>query len=246
MSSEKAESKSPPWKLIIGGVVLIGLFVSYFVFDGGELLKQFINWIKSLGYWGPVVFIAAYTLLTVFMIPGSVLTLGAGFAFGLGWGSVWTIIGANLGANLAFLVGRFFAQKKIQEKVQSNKKFGAIDEAVAKDGLQIVALTRLAPVFPFTLLNYLYSVTKVKWSSYALATLFGMLPGTIMYVYLGTIGRFAAEGGDKTTGEKVLFAFGLLATVVVTVLVTRKAQKILKEKTGISGDDGGEPSNEQS
>ena len=238
-----SESKKTfPWKLVFGALFLVALFVSYFVFDGDELLKQFVNWIKSLGFWGPVVFILAYAILTVFMIPGSVLTLGAGFAFGLGWGVLWSILGSNLGANLAFLTGRYFAREKIQDKIGRNEKFAAVDDAVSTEGWKIVALTRLAPAFPFTVLNYLYSLTNVKWITYALSSIIAMLPGTVMYVYLGTIGRFAAEGAAKTTGEKVLFGVGLAATVFVTILVTKKAKEILKKKTGISTD---EETNEQ-
>ncbi|MCL4104586.1 UNVERIFIED_CONTAM: hypothetical protein GTU68_004540 [Idotea baltica] len=235
-TDDPSDSKSFPWKIVIGGVLLVGLFVSYFIFDGDELLQKFIEWIKSIGVWGPIVFIAAYVILTVFMIPGSVLTLGAGFAFGLGWGSLWAAIGANLGANLAFLIGRYFARSKIQEKVSGSEKFKAVDKAVESEGWKIVALTRLAPVFPFTLLNYLYSVTGVKWLAYATATLIAMLPGTVMYVYLGTIGRFAAEGGgaEKTTGEKVFFVVGLIAVVAITVYITKIGKKALASKTDIT------------
>ncbi|MGY8640899.1 MAG: TVP38/TMEM64 family protein [Verrucomicrobiales bacterium] len=240
-NDDSDQLKSIPWKLILGFLFLAGLFASYFIFDGKALLEQFIEWIKSLGVWGPIVFIVAYIILTVFMIPGSVLTLGAGFAFGLGWGSLWAAIGANLGANLAFLIGRYFAREKIQEKVTGNEKFEAVDKAVESEGWKIVALTRLAPVFPFTLLNYLYSVTGVKWVAYATATLIAMLPGTVMYVYLGSIGRFAAEGGgaEKTTGEKIFFFVGLIAIVAITVYITKIGKKALASKTDI--DTGGEP-----
>ena len=234
------QSKSIPWKLILGFLFLAGLFASYFIFDGKAILEQFIEWIKSLGVWGPIVFVVAYIILTVFMIPGSVLTLGAGFAFGLGWGSLWAAIGANLGANLAFLIGRYFAREKIKAKVTGNEKFEAVDSSVESEGWKIVALTRLVPIFPFAPLNYLYSVTGIKWLPYAMATLIAMLPGTVMYVYLGSIGRFAAESGgaEKTTGEKIFFVVGLVAIIAVTVYVTKLAKKILSQKTNI--DTGGE------
>ncbi|KKL04544.1 hypothetical protein LCGC14_2615000 [marine sediment metagenome] len=144
-------------------------------------------------------------------------------------------IGSTLGACGAFLVGRTVARRSIERKVAGNPKFAAIDEAVGRQGFKIVLLTRLSPVFPFIFLNYAYGLTKVPFWRYALASWIGMLPGTFMYVYLGSaLGSLAeAVSGrqESSVAERVFFVAGLVMAVVVAVVVTRVARKALKTAT---------------
>jgi uncharacterized membrane protein YdjX (TVP38/TMEM64 family) len=169
-------------------------------------------------------------VLTVLFIPGSVLTLGAGAVFSVMWGSLYVSIGSTLGATAAFLVGRYLARDAIARKIEGNVRFAAIDKAVAVEGWKIVGLTRLSPVFPFTLLNYAFGLTQVKLSHYVLASWIGMMPGTVMYVYVGSLAKAATGTHTRTIGEWVLYSVGLLATVVVTGFVTRIAKKALAKK----------------
>ncbi|MBL7106523.1 MAG: TVP38/TMEM64 family protein, partial [Phycisphaerae bacterium] len=172
-----------------------------------------------------------YIAACVFLLPGSILTLGAGVVFGVIKGSVAVSIGSTLGATAAFLVGRYLARGWVTSKIAGNEKFKAIDEAVAGQGWKIVLLTRLSPVFPFNLLNYAFGLTKVKLKHYFLASWVGMIPGTVMYVYIGSLaGDLATLGtGQRTrsTGEWILYGIGLLATIAVTVFVTRIAKRAL-------------------
>jgi len=230
----KPQKKSTrKWLLYLGGsIVLIAAgIVGFKYFHGQERLKQALDWVGQLGPWGPIIFIAIYILAAVLFIPGSVLTLGAGAVFGVAWGSVYVSIGSTLGATCAFLVGRYLARNAIARKIEGNERFAAIDQAVAKEGWKIVGLTRLSPVFPFTLLNYAFGLTQVKLRDYMLASWIGMLPGTIMGAYLGSLAQAATGERERTTGEWVLYGVGLLATVVVTVFVTRVAKKALAKKT---------------
>jgi pyruvate/2-oxoglutarate dehydrogenase complex dihydrolipoamide dehydrogenase (E3) component/uncharacterized membrane protein YdjX (TVP38/TMEM64 family) len=200
-----------------------------------DLLKAALDWIGKLGPWGPVTFIGLYVVATVLFLPGSVLTLGAGAVFGVAFGSVYVSISATLGAMAAFLVGRYLARDAIVRKIEKNEKFATIDRAVAQEGWKIVLLTRLSPVFPFTLLNYAFGLTRVKLSHYVLASWIGMIPGTVMYVYLGSLVNVGAGHRQRTTGEWILYGVGLLATVIVTVFVTRVAREALAKKIGGNG-----------
>jgi uncharacterized membrane protein YdjX (TVP38/TMEM64 family) len=196
-----------------------------------DVLVRFLEWVQELGAWGPAVLAAAYIPAAVLFIPGSLLTLGAGFAFGVWRATVAVSLGSTLGAATAFLVGRTLARGWMEEKVARHPKFRAIDQAVAEQGFKIVLLTRLSPAFPFTFLNYAYGLTKVRFRDYVLASWIGMLPGTVMYVYLGSavqnLADLAVRKEERGLGEKVLFFVGLAATVVVTVLVTRLARRAL-------------------
>jgi uncharacterized membrane protein YdjX (TVP38/TMEM64 family) len=143
-----------------------------------------------------------------------------------------------MGAVAAFLVGRYLARDWVARKVEGNSRFAAIDRAVGEAGWKIVGLTRLSPVFPFNLLNYAYGLTKVSVRDYFLASWIGMIPGTVMYVYFGTVaGSLATLGagggtgggveGEAAVGQLALRLVGLLATVVVTVYITRIARRAL-------------------
>lgn len=229
---ETSSSVSWRWKWVLYAVagVLIVLALKYFHVQ--DLLKSALDWIGKLGPWGPVIFVGLYVVATVLFVPGSLLTLGAGAVFGVALGSVCVSISATLGATAAFLVGRYLARDAIARKIEKHEKFATIDRAVADEGWKIVLLTRLSPVFPFTLLNYAFGLTRVKLSHYVLASWIGMIPGTVMYVYLGSLVNVGAGHRQRTTGEWVLYGVGLLATVTVTVFVTRLARRALAKKIG--------------
>ena len=200
-----------------------------------------LQWIQGIGPRGPIFLSGFYIVACVLLLPGSVLTLGAGFLFGLGTGFVSAWIGATLGACVAFLVGRNLARAWISKKMVMNPKFAAIDEAVAREGFKIVFLLRLSPVFPFNLLNYALGLTKIPFWKYALASALGMIPGGLMYVYLGSAAGSLAQigqgGGEQTGGQRVLFWVGLAATAAVVTYVTRVARQGLQDASmaGTSG-----------
>jgi uncharacterized membrane protein YdjX (TVP38/TMEM64 family) len=203
-------------------------------FNPQEILRNALQWIDSLGSVGAIAFITLYIIATVAFLPGSILTLGAGVVFGVIFGSLYVFIGATLGATAAFLVGRYLARGWVSQKIEGNNKFRAIDEAVATEGFKIVFLTRLSPVFPFNLLNYAFGVTGVSLKDYFLGCI-GMIPGTIMYVYIGSLaGSLARIGTEEQpsnpTVQWAIRIIGFIATVGVTVYVTRLARKALEEK----------------
>jgi uncharacterized membrane protein YdjX (TVP38/TMEM64 family) len=195
-------------------------------------LIKALEWTQGLGIWGPVFVAAFYIVACVLFLPGSILTLGAGFIFKVVVGSITVSIGSTLGACAAFLVGRTVARKWIAGKVARNEKFKAIDEAVAQQGFKIVLLTRLSPIFPFNMLNYAFGLTKISFWKYALSSWIGMMPGTIMYVYLGaglrSLADVAAGQVEKSTAAKIFFWLGMGVTLIVTLFVTGVARNALK------------------
>lgn len=199
-------------------------------FNPQQWLLDALQWIDNLGELGAIAFIILYIIATIAFLPGSILTLGGGVVFGVVLGSLYVFIGAAIGATLAFLVGRYIARDWVAAKIQGNKKFRAIDEAVGREGLKIVLLTRLSPVFPFNLLNYAYGVTKVSLKDYFIGSV-GMIPGTILYVYIGSLaGNIATIGADtpsNPTVEWTIRIIGFIATVAVTIYVTKIARKAL-------------------
>lgn len=226
-----ATTRSAKARKVLLPLSILALLISAIVFlPVGEWIRSATAWVESLGFWAPLAFIIIYALAVVFFVPASVLTAGSGAIFGVFWGSVYVSIASTLGATIAFLIGRHLAGKWVEDKIQQHEQFNAISDAVADEGAKIVGLTRLSPIFPFTLLNYAYGVTRVKLSHFVLASWLGMMPGTILYVYIGSIGKAASEAGSKSPAEWSLYGVGLLATLVVTIYITKIARKALQKK----------------
>lgn len=195
-----------------------------------ELMGNALNWVEQLGPTGPAMFIFLYIAACVFFVPGSALTLGAGAIFGVVKGAIIVSVASTMGATAAFLVGRYVARDWVARKIEKNEKFKAIDSAVGDEGWKIVGLTRLSPVFPFSLLNYAYGLTRVSLRDYVLASWIGMMPGTVMYVYIGSLARLGVDAGQASTAQTALKIVGLLATVAVTVYVTKVARRALNQR----------------
>jgi uncharacterized membrane protein YdjX (TVP38/TMEM64 family) len=204
--------------------------------SAGGMIPVFAEWVDGLGPLGPIVFILGYAIAVVAFIPGSLLTLAAGAIFGLGEGTLYVFVAATLGATLAFLIARHAARAAIERRLQGDDRFAAIDRAIGKEGLKIVFLLRLSPVFPFNLLNYSLGLTQVRLVDYFVASI-GMLPGSLLYVYTGKVaGDVAAVVGGQTiekgAGDWLVLVLGLVATAIVTVFVTRIARRALADATG--------------
>ncbi|MEA5450145.1 TVP38/TMEM64 family protein [Leptolyngbya sp. CCNP1308] len=200
-----------------------------------QQLVQALAWIDGLGAIAPLAFILLYIVITVAFVPASIVTLGAGVVFGVVKGSALVFVGAMLGATAAFLVGRYGARSWVDSKIAKNRRFQAVDDAIAQDGRKIIFLLRLSPVFPFNLLNYSLGLSQISLKDYVVGTV-GILPGTIMYVYLGSlVGNLATLGADSSqppeaaTVQWIIRIVGLVATVAVTLYVTRIARRALNE-----------------
>src|ERR1041385_7294427 len=188
---DETTSKSTTCRLVALIVILIALVLAMKFLPVQHWTKNFNDWASQMGVAGIFIFIAVYAVATVLLAPGSILTIGAGFAFGLWKGFVAVSVGATLGASLAFLVARFIARNKIEAVARRNEKFQKIDNAIGKEGAKLIFLLRLSPVIPFNLSNYFYGLTSVKFWPYVFASWIGMIPGPFLYVYIGVAGPAA-------------------------------------------------------
>ena len=236
MSNDKTgNSKSVIGRLIALLVSVIALFLAMRFLPVQQWLKSFNDWVGQMGVVGVFIFIGVYVLATVLLAPGSILTIGAGFAFGLWKGFLAVSVGATLGASLAFLIGRFIARDKVEAIARRNETFREIDNAIGEEGAKLIFLLRLSPVIPFNLSNYFYGLTAVRFWPYALASWIGMMPGAFLYVYIGTAGRaavLAAAGGEAIKRGWQYWTFlgvGLAATIAVTFWVTKIARSALRK-----------------
>jgi uncharacterized membrane protein YdjX (TVP38/TMEM64 family) len=199
------------------------------------------SWITGAAAWterheevAGVLFVAAYALAAVLVIPSSILTLAAGYLFGLPLGVALTSAGSVLGAAAAFLVGRYIARDSVARRIAARPRFRALDAALRHDGFPIVLLARLSPLLPYNLLNYGLSLTDVRFRDFLLATWIGMLPVVVLYVYTGSLAKSLAtlttSGRPPSWLAHALLAIGFAATAALTVLITHRATRILRAR----------------
>lgn len=218
-------------------LAILGVFLALEFTGAGDFLKDVVQKIEGLGVWGPILFVVIYILSALFLIPASAITLGAGLAFGLWKGFIYTSVASTLAAAAAFLAGRYLFRKKVEKKIADDENFSAIYAAVEEEGWKTVALSRFSPVFPYTFLNYAFGLTKVRFWPFVLSSWIAMMPGTFLYVYLGALGNEASGGGS--TAKTIFLVVGLIATVVVTVLITKTAKRKLNEQLESADDEHG-------
>jgi len=223
-------------RIILNAIAIALLVITFHYLNINGLLQSIITWIKDQGAIGIIAFIIVYNLATVLFIPGSFLTLGGGALYGVFFGSIYVFIAATLGATFAFLIGRYCARGYVSQKIHNNMTFRAIDAAICKEGFKIVLLTRLSPIFPFNMLNYAFGITRVALKDYILGSI-GMIPSTIMYVYLGSLAMDVNLINSQLDSPQTqiiqwsLRLIGLLATISVSIYITRIAKRSLLQIT---------------
>jgi uncharacterized membrane protein YdjX (TVP38/TMEM64 family) len=161
-----------------------------------QFLKDVVQNVESMGPIGILYFGLFYTVAEVLCVPALPLTASAGYLFGLAKGTAVVLTSASIAAAIGFLIGRTFLRSFVEEKLEDYPEFQKIDKAIGKEGLKLMILLRLSPIFPFSLSNYLYGASSVGFFQYFVGTMIGFAPGTMAYVYSGEIGKALTGGGE--------------------------------------------------
>ena len=211
------------WKLAAAGLLLIGFVIAARYFPVLDWIRAFGVWSQQFGIVGAIIYGIVFGIAAILMVPCLPLTLLAGFTFGLAKGLLAVMSGIAIGAAVGFLVARYVARETVAKKVGENARFAAIDGAIAKEGWKIVGLLRTLPV-PFGVTNYLYGLTAISFWRYMAATMVGMLPGNILFVYLGAFGKRSIDG-PRHPLEYAMGGLMIVALVAVIVILRRVAQR---------------------
>jgi|SRR5688572_2316056 len=225
-------AKGPVWKW--AAVALSGVFpfIAIALLPVGAIVVGLNGLFGRLGPLGLIVFEILYVVNAVLLGPAWLLALVAGLAFGLVKGILVVWIAATLAAAAAFLIARYLARSRVEKLARKNENFEAVDRAIAKNGWKVVLLLRISPFFPYTIANYLYGLTAVRFVPYVIATAAGILPMVAIYVSIGAAGREAVEAaagkGPGSTAEWIVFAVGVACTVAAAVIITKGAKRELE------------------
>jgi uncharacterized membrane protein YdjX (TVP38/TMEM64 family) len=220
--------------LVVAGVIALIVFGRTISFD--VWFARFGAWIAGLGAAGYLLYAAAHVGVTLLMLPAVLMTIGAGFLFGLWTGTAVALAGATVGATLAFLVARYLARDRVARAAARDPRFTALDRAIGEKGWRIVFLLRMSAVVPFVLSNYVYGLTAIRFWPYVAASAIGLIPLTVLWVALGAAARrldpmdvdvASAPPMPEGLGIAVISA-GVLITAGVTVYVARLTKGILQ------------------
>jgi uncharacterized membrane protein YdjX (TVP38/TMEM64 family) len=221
-------------RVVLGVGVLGAIAIAVIRLPVTDVATRLAEGMRDTGATGILLFFAAYIISTVALLPGSLLTLAAGFAYGPGWGLLLASPASVAGATVAFVLGRTLLRDRAARTVRGYPKLRAIDAAVEREGFRLVLLLRLSPVFPFNVLNYGLSLSRVRLRTYVAASFLGMLPGTAFYAYLGSLASVAAD--LRTTGagggplRLAMYVLGFAATLAVVLVATRMARRALSSE----------------
>ncbi len=223
---------------LVAAIALLAIAATQFPI--AEWLTSLVQWIDAHKETAWLVFIAAYVAATVLMVPGSILTVAAGYVFGVLYGTALVSVSSILGATLAFVIGRALGRGWVRNRIGNDARLAAIDKATEQRGFFVMLLLRLSPIFPFNVMNYLMSLTGMRLSHYFFGSWIGMLPGTVLYVYIGSAASDLTSllAGEYDSGPwgRVFFIGGLIATAAVTVFIARFASRTLKETIGVGNE----------
>jgi uncharacterized membrane protein YdjX (TVP38/TMEM64 family) len=200
------------WKPIVLITSIIILFIVMNLYGFGQDIQTLQHWIQTQGIWGPVVFFFIYLGSVIATIPGTIFGVIAGGLFGSLVGVILISVSSTIGAIICFLIARYFARDTVARWLSKNKTMKRLDELTEKQGMMIVGLTRLIPLFPFTLLNYGFGLTKVSFRTYVFWSWLCMLPGTIIIV----VGTDALTQG-LTQGHIPLELVGVLVITIISL-----------------------------
>ncbi len=218
-----------PLLLLFFGIVALAVTQKALLLS---FLQTALEWIGRQGILAPVLFVLFFMVGTS-LLPMLALMMGGGLLFGIPWGVMYVSAGCTLSAALAFLIARNYSRDWAMKKIKKNFYLQVMDETVQKAGWKMVILTRLTPVFPFTLLNYTYGLSRIKFRDYILITWIGMLPGVFLNVYLGAVtgSLLGLKNRTPSLAEWIGFAIGTIASLTATFYMIKLIRETVKRKS---------------
>lgn len=221
--------------LQLAAIALVGLLVfgAARYFPVVEYITHAQQKIGAMQFWGGVLYPLLYGTCNVLLLPAGVVAIGSGLFFGLWWGFLFNVVGNVGGAAVAFVLGRRFGRGWVEKKFFHHHKWVALDAAIARDGWKIIFLSQVHPLFPTSLLNYLYGITRIRFGTCMLWIALGQAPGLFLYAYLGTLTQYGIRllrgKTDPHPMEYVIWIGGLVVAVAVTTALGRIALRVMAE-----------------
>ena len=215
--------------LVIAVALVFALSRFFPVVDFIGALQQRV---MSLGAWAAICYPLLFAACNVLLLPGGILAVGAGFFFGLWWGFLIVFVGNIVGTAISFALSRSIARPWFQQKLSSNAKLRTLGPAVERESWKIILLSQLHPLFPTSLLNYFYGLTRIRFGAYMLWASIGRIPGLFLYVYVGTLGQLAVRimRGENYPRRIEYWIWGgvFVTTILLLIVLGRIAYRAIQ------------------
>jgi uncharacterized membrane protein YdjX (TVP38/TMEM64 family) len=221
-------------------VLVLPLVLAHRVFPIAEWIAIVQQRVMNWGAWSAVCYPLLYACCNVLLLPGGIFSIGGGFFFGLWWGFVIVLVGNVTGAALSFFVSRVAGRRWLGRKLARSRTYEALEPAVRREGWKIILLSQLHPLFPTSLLNYLYGLTTIRFRTCMLWVAIGQAPGLFLYAYLGTLGQLGLNlfrgKSHPHPAEYVLWGGGLISLLLLVWILGRTALRLLEQAEGKTAD----------
>ena len=196
------------------------------------LIDNFLNFLFYLDTgWGIVTFVFFYIISVLLILPASWLSLLAGFLYGPYFGSIIVFLSAFIGASISFFLAKEYFVKKIETIISRFPKIKLLEKIINKGGLKLIILTRLSPLFPFSILNYFYGLNKVSYKDFSIGLLF-IIPGTYLYCALGSLSNNLDEIKNlKLNGNTTTTIISIVSTFLIVYFLTKYSNEVIKESS---------------
>jgi len=227
------------WMILASTLLVAALLGVMFYFDAQTHVVALLSWLDDKGPWAFVIFIVIDILVIVLLLPGIVVTMGAGFLFGVVAGSACVVIATTLGAVIAFLIARGFFSERAANYLLNHPKLKSLNDEFVQEGWRFILLTRMLPFFPFKLSNYFFGLTRFSTKDFLVGTFFGIIPITTFNVYLGSlvadIAQIEAGGVVRSPLAWAFYFFGFVVTLIAIFYISRHASKALNRHQRAEG-----------
>lgn len=214
-------------------VVICALILSSRFFPIVSLISELQLRVAGMGEWGAIWYPLLFAACNILLLPGGILSVGAGFFFGLWWGFALVLLGNSIGAAISFGLSHWLGRRYLSKRISTSPMLQVLDKAVARDAWKIIFLSQLHPLFPTSLLNYLFGLTRIRFWPYMLWTAVGRAPGLFLYTYLGTLGQLSLNLALGRTHPRIVeywtWGGAFAITVLLFILLTRMALRALRE-----------------
>jgi len=229
---QRANWTRSPLLWMAGSIAGVGVIVGLlYAFGVHQQIVDLLRWFDEQGAWAALFFIVLMVAAMVLLLPGVLLTTGAGFVFGVIEGTLYVVIGTTIGAGLAFLIARHFFGETAHIYIRNRAKLSVVTDEMAPHGWKIVLLTRLIPFFPGKVSNYLFGLTSFSFPGFVAGTFLGVIPFSLHNVYLGSLAADLSTLGvresARTPLEWTIYGAGFLGTILAVVLLNRLARRAL-------------------
>src|SRR5213592_1206625 len=220
------------WQVAALVLALALVFALSRFFPVVDFIQTLQKRVMSLGAWAAICYPLLFAICNVLLLPGGILAVGGGFFFGLWWGFLIVFMGNIVGTAISFTLSRSIARRWFQQKLSANPTLRAFGPAVERESWKVILLSQLHPLFPTSLLNYFYGLTRIRFSTYMLWASIGRMPGLFFYAYMGTLGQLAVrimrgKSYPQTLGYWI-WGGAFITTVLLLVVLGRVARRAIQ------------------